>query len=107
MYLRVTDATGNTLGYLSQMPESSAPEEMVSRPDTRSETVRAGADFAVPAYVVGAKQLQVWMDGVKCEPGKDAAVASWEEVGEAGAVSAVIRWHDAIPPHIGICVRRD
>ena len=106
MYLRVTDAHGKTLGYLSQIPENTAPVEVVSSPDTRAEAIQAGADYPVPAYVVGTRQLQVWLDGVKCDPGNDGAVATYLEVGEDGAVSTVIRWHDSIPTHVGICVRR-
>ena len=38
------------------------------------------------------------------EAGTDEAVHQYQEVGTAGAVSTVIRWHDAIPVDYDILV---
>lgn len=109
MDVAVIDAQGQVLGFLPQSPtgEGGASATLVSVPGTRPQTIAAGADFTVPAYVVGAGSLQVWLDGMKCDSGTDAAQAQYMEVGTAGSMATIIRWHDPIPPGMGISVRID
>ena len=63
-----------------------------------------GANYTVPAYTVGNKRLRVYLCGLRCEAGTDAAVHQYQEVGTAGTASTVIRWHDAIPAVYDILV---
>lgn len=110
MDVAVKDAQGRVLGYLPQTPTSEgggASATLVSAPGSRPQTIAAGADFPVPAYVVGKNSLQIWLDGMKCDAGPDPAQAQYMEVGAVGSSANIIRWHDAIPPDMGISVRID
>ena len=70
----------------------------------RQVSIKAGFPVEVPAYTVGNKRLRVYLCGLRCEAGTDAAVHQYQEVGTAGTASTVIRWHDAIPAVYDILV---
>lgn len=72
---------------------------------SRATAIAAGTDFTVPAYRVGFGELQVWLDGVLCVPGEDAAHCQYREIGAAGASSTIIRWHDEIAVSYDIFAR--
>ena len=63
---------------------------------TRTATVAANTNYTVPSYVVGSGRLLVFLDGIKCAAGANAAQHQYKEVGTAGAASTVIQWHQAI-----------
>ena len=65
---------------------------------------RPGAIAKGTNYTVGNKRLRVYLCGLRCEAGADAALHQYQEVGTAGAASTVIRWHDAIPTDYDILV---
>ncbi len=54
----------------------------------------AGTAYAVPSYIVGACKLQVFMDGVLCQPGDSGSTASYREAGISGAASTQIVFFD-------------
>ncbi len=94
--IRVETKTGDIQGYLPDAPSNAGQAgELFSAAGTRNP-IPAGADFTVPAYTVGARRLEVFLDGLRCVSG-EAATAQYAEVGEAGALSTRIRWHDEIP----------
>lgn len=47
----------------------------------------------MPAYVVGAKKLEIYLDGILCAPG---AAGFYHEQGVVGATSASIKINDAL-----------
>lgn len=63
---------------------------------TRTATVAANTNYTVPSYVVGSGRLLVFLDGIKCAAGTNAAQHQYKEVGTAGAASMVIQWHQPI-----------
>ena len=71
---------------------------------SRTSAIAKSTNYTVPAYTVGNKRLRVYLCGLRCEAGADAAVHQYQEVGTAGAASTVIRWHDAIPTDYDILV---
>ena len=71
---------------------------------SRTSAIAKSTNYTVPAYTVGNKRLRVYLCGLRCEDGADAAVHQYQEVGTAGAASTVIRWHDAIPTDYDILV---
>lgn len=77
---------------------------LFSAAGTRSAPIAAGTDFTVPGYLPGSGKLAVYLDGVRCWSGTSAALASFVETGTAGALSTVIRWHQAIPITFDILV---
>ena len=70
-------------------PGNAAP----SRADLTLGAVAAGDAVAVPAYVVGAKKLEIYLDGILCAPG---AAGFYQEQGVVGATSASIKINDAL-----------
>lgn len=104
MSLRIKDKSGNVLAEVSVGPQGPAVE-LFSPAGTRAAAIAVGADYGVPSYVVGSGRLQVWLDGVLCRRGPDAATAQYAEAGDAGAASTRIRWHIAIPKTFDITVR--
>ena len=71
----------------------------------RAAVIAANVNHAVPAYVVGSGHLHVWLDGLLCAGGTNAAACAYVEVGNAGTVSTNIRFHQAIPTTIEIIAR--
>ena len=64
--------------------------------NTRSAIVPAGSVYTVPAYTVGAGALSIYLDGLLCLAGENAAVHQYKELGTAGNTGTTIAWHDAI-----------
>lgn len=71
----------------------------------RTETIAANANFSVPSYVVGSGRLMVWLDGLLCVAGANAAQAQYKEVGTTGTLSTTLQWHQAIDKSYEIVVR--
>lgn len=76
-----------------------------SPPNSRPAVVAGGEAFTVPAYTVGSNKLQIFLDGVFCVPGTDAAKATYAEVGTAGTTSTTISFHQAVPVGYDIFAR--
>lgn len=103
--IRVETKTGAVQGYLPDSPSAAGlVGERFSAAGTRQAPIPAGTDFTVPPYTVGTRRLEVFLDGLRCISG-EAATAQYAEVGETGALSTLIRWHDAIPPECDILAR--
>lgn len=103
--IRIEDKNGSVQGYVPDSPSAAGIIiEQFSAAGTRESTIVAGADFAVPQYVVGGHRLEIFLDGLFCARGT-AETAQYIEVGNAGAQSTVIRWHDDIPADHDILVR--
>ncbi len=77
----------------------------LSAANTRAGVIEAGEPYAVPGYVVGSGQLQLWLDGILCMEGADADTYAYAEVGDAGNASASVVFHQNIPATIEIFVR--
>lgn len=71
----------------------------------RTAAIAANAAFTVPSYVVGSGRLQVYLDGLLCAGGSDAAACAYTEVGTAGAASTSIKFHQSIPVDMEIIAR--
>lgn len=105
MAVRIEDKNGSVKGYIPDSPSAAGiVQELFSAAGTREGAVAAGADFTVPPYVVGGHRLEVFLDGLRCVCGETEA-AQYVEVGNAGALSTVIRWHDDILADNDIFVR--
>ena len=103
--IRIEDKNGSVQGYLPDSPSAAGIiGELFSAAGTREEVVVAGADFTVPEYIVGGHRLEVFLDGLFCACGT-AENTQYIEVGNAGALSTVIRWHDDILADNDIFVR--
>ena len=103
--IRIEDKIGSVQGYLPDSPSAAGIiGELFSAAGTREGIVAAGADFTVPPYVMGGHRLEIFLDGLFCACGT-AETAQYIEVGNAGALSTVIRWHDDIPADHDILVR--
>lgn len=70
----------------------------------REQLHPAGFPFEVPAYTVGSGRMQLFLDGVLCVCGTDAANTQYEEVGDKGATSTTVRWHDELAPSCALTV---
>ena len=66
---------------------------------SRGSELAANSLFNVPNYVVGSDTLQVYLMGVLCNK-----TVTYEEVGDSGELSTMIRWLAAIPMDIAIDV---
>lgn len=64
---------------------------------TRSAAIAANTNYTVPSYVVGSGHLKVYLDGVLCTGGSDAATCTYKEVGTSGAASTTIQFFQAVP----------
>lgn len=67
----------------------------ISPANAREAVIPAGERYACPQYVVGARQLRVYLEGIPCTAGENA---QYMEVGLEGQVSTNIRWNDDIDP---------
>lgn len=72
---------------------------------SRSAVVGAGTAFTVPAYIPGSGRLQVYLDGVLCMGGDDAAINAYKEIPGTGNTSQTIQFHQDIETDIEIFVR--
>lgn len=61
--------------------------ELVDTHSASRATYTANSVYTVPAYEVGAGTLQVYLDGIRCNPGE-----SYAEVGASGNTSTQIKW---------------
>ena len=83
---------------------TTAGRELVSLSGCRAGEVAAGQPWQVPAYIVGAGALRVFVDGFLCVAGPNGAQHQYLEVGQPGQTSTAITWHDAIPAKHDIVV---
>lgn len=87
---------------LSQLEEPQLGTSYTSFAGTRGKTIAAGEKFTLPvSYIVGADNLRVYLDGIRCYPGEDQ---QYMEAGSPGTYSNYIRWNDAIPDKYDISV---
>ncbi len=97
----VLDADGNLLGVLPRsFRDVGLAAELRSFSGVRAAAIPAGAEFTVPAYVVGGAQLEVYLDGAACMQG-----GQYSEVGETDAPSDKIIWNIEISTDRDILVR--
>lgn len=80
---------------LNKLEEPWTHNVLVSPAYSRDAVIPAGERYACPQYVVGARQLRVYLDGIPCSDGENA---QYMEVGLEGQVSTNIRWNDDIDP---------
>ena len=62
----------------------------------RTAVIKANANYTVPAYTVGRDQLDVYLSGLYCACGTDAAKHTYKEIGTDGASSTTIQFLDDI-----------
>lgn len=71
---------------------------------TRSAAIAANTNYTVPSYVVGSGHLQMYLDGLLCAGGTDAATCAYKEVGTSGSASTTIQFHQAVPAVMDLLV---
>lgn len=108
IFFALENATYAQAGLMSAEDKAKLDKDIqvqLSPAGTRNTEIAAGTDYGVPAYIVGAGTLQVFLDGVLCAGGNDTETCAYKEVGTPGQESAVIRFHQAISTDYEILVR--
>ncbi|MBQ3170953.1 MAG: hypothetical protein IJB53_03425 [Mailhella sp.] len=95
----VRNAEGKVLGVLPNSLRIIA--EVRSSEGERASAISVGAEWPVPAYTVGASQLEIFMDGLACMKG-----GQYEEAGEEGEQSTTIIWNIDIDTDRDILIRQ-
>ena len=87
---------------LENLEGPSRRAKLTSLANTRPDTIEANERFDLPVtYVVGANNLQVYIDGILCQPGEGL---QYVECGQEGQTSDYIRFNDDIDPTHDITV---
>lgn len=103
MSYKIRDAQGRLIGMLpDSLRAVGQAVELRSLGGERPADIPAGKAWAVPVYVVGSGELEVFLDGVACMSG---TAGQYAEFGDVGASSETIIWNIEITTDKDILVR--
>ena len=87
---------------LGSLEEPWTKESIHSAPGERTETILAGSEYTVPEYIVGSRNLEVYLDQYPCIEGING---TYTEVGDPLTRSTKIVWNDDIASEYDILIK--
>lgn len=89
--------TASLQSQIDSLEETVFAEQVQGYSLSRTSNLTANTDFTVGSYIVGSKQLNVYVNGLRCQNGID-----YNEIGTEGEASTKIQFVDTVGSNVCI-----